>query len=105
MSELLVLIVIGLGTYAMRAIFLITAGEGPPGMLSHFLPHVGPAVLAAITVPALLAPQGAMSLAHTLPALAAAAGTWGLWARTHQLPVALLGGLALWWALVAIVPS
>ena len=106
MRELLVLTIIGMGTYAMRAVFLLAAGEGgPPAMLSRFLPHVGPAVLAAITAPALVAPQGTMSIAETLPALAAGSATWVLWVRTRQLPKALLGGLALWWLLLAIWPG
>ena len=106
MREFFVLTIIGTGTYAMRAVFLLVAGEGgPPAMLSRFLPYVGPAVLAAITVPALVAPQGTMSIAETLPALAAGAVTWGLWARTRQLPKALLGGLALWWLLLALWPA
>ncbi len=105
MRELLVLLAVGLGTYAMRAAFLVSGREGPPGMLSRFLPHVGPAVLAAITVPALLAPHGSITPAETLPAVAAAAATWGLWARTHQLPTSLVGGLCLWWGLAAVVGS
>jgi len=103
MLELIVLVVVGAGTYAMRAAFLLTADARPPAALSRFLPHVGPAVLAAITVPMLLAPTGTISLTETLPALAAAALTWLLWRRTQKLPVALLGGLGLWWLLVAAV--
>lgn len=97
MHDLLVLAAIGLGTYAMRAVFLVTVKTGPPARVARLLPHVGPAVLAAITLPALLAPQGEASVVDTLPALLAAAATWLLWRRTRSLPVALLGGLALWW--------
>lgn len=97
MRELLILAVIGLGTYAMRAAFLVTARAEPPARLARLLPHVGPAVLAAITVPALLAPHGAISLVETVPSLLAAVLAWALWRRTASLPVALFGGLALWW--------
>jgi branched-subunit amino acid transport protein len=101
--ELVVLAVIGAGTYAMRAVFLVTARADPPAALARLLPHVGPAILAAITVPALLAPRGTLSVAETLPALAAAAVTWLLWRRTQRLPVALFGGLGAWWLALAAV--
>lgn len=103
MRELVVLIVIGAGTYALRAGFLLTHDARPPAVLARHLPHVAPAVLAAIAVPALLAPGGTMSVRETFPALAAAAVTWLLWRRTQRLPVALLGGLGLWWLLGAVV--
>lgn len=97
MRELLILVVIGLGTYAMRAAFLVTARSEPPARVARLLPHVGPAVLAAITLPALLAPRGQVSAVETLPALLAASAAWVLWRRTTSLPIALFGGLAVWW--------
>ena len=103
MSDLLVLAVIGLGTYALRAGFMLATSSSPPGPLTRLLPHVGPAVLAAITVPALLAPRGTISFAETFPAAVAGAATWLLWRRSERLPVSLLGGLSVWWAVTAIV--
>ena len=94
-EPLLVLVVIGLGTYAMRSAFLVTARANPPAPLARMLPHVGPAVLAAITLPALLAPRGSVTLADTVPALLAAAVAALLWRRTRSLPLALFDGLAL----------
>ncbi|GAA5136198.1 AzlD domain-containing protein [Pseudonocardia adelaidensis] len=93
MRELAVLVVIGLGTYAMRAAFLVTARPEPPASLARTLPYVGPAVLAAITLPALLAPRGAVTIGDTVPALLAAAVTALLWWRTRSLPLALFAGL------------
>lgn len=98
MRELLVLVVVAIGTYAMRVVFLATAGTTPPRVVARLLPHVGPAVLAAITVPALLAPRGVLSVTETLPALVAAAIAWLLWRRLASLPAALFGGLGAWWA-------
>jgi branched-subunit amino acid transport protein len=103
--ELVALLVIGAGTYLMRAAFLLTKTAEPPALLSRYLPHVGPAVLAAITVPLLVAPRGTISVTETLPALAAAATTWFLWRRTEKVPTALLGGLALWWLLTTVVTA
>jgi branched-subunit amino acid transport protein len=97
MRELLVLVAIGLGTYAMRAVFLVRATAEPPPRMARLLPHVGPAVLAAITVPALLAPRGEISWAGTVPSVLAALVAWALWRRTTNLPAALFGGLAVWW--------
>lgn len=102
MSDLVVLLLVGLGTYLTRALFLVTAKSEAPSALQRFLPYVAPAVLAAIAVPALLAPHGHMSPAETLPGIAAAAVSWVVWRRTQQLPVALLGGFAFWWLLLAV---
>jgi branched-subunit amino acid transport protein len=96
-AELLTLVVIGVGTYAMRAAFLVTARRQPPALLARLLPHTGPAVLAAITLPALIAPRGSISIADTVPARLAAAIAAVAWRRTKSLPVALFGGMALWW--------
>lgn len=104
MSDLLTLLIIGAGTYAMRAAFLLTAEARVPAALDRFLPYVGPAVLAAIAVPGLLAPRGVVSLEETLPAVIAAAATWLVWNRFEQLPIALLSGLGLWWIIEAVVP-
>ena len=98
MDELLILAVIGLGTYAMRAAFLVMARRTPPAPVVRLLPYVGPAVLAAITAPAFVAPHGAIALADTAPALLAAAVAWMAWRRLRRnLPIALFGGLAAWW--------
>ena len=97
MRELAILVVIGLGTYLMRVSFLIVAGSGPPRRLARLLPHLGPAVLAALVVPPLVAPHGHAAVAETVPALIAALGCWLLWRRTARLPLALFGGLGLWW--------
>lgn len=97
MRELLTLVVIGVGTYAMRAAFLVTARRQPSPLVTRLLPHIGPAVLAAITLPALIAPTGSVSIADTVPALLAAATAAVAWRRIGSLPVALFGGMALWW--------
>jgi branched-subunit amino acid transport protein len=95
--ELLVLAAIGLGTYAMRAVFLVTARSEPPVLVVRLLSHAGPAVLAAIVLPALIAPRGTVSVTESLPALGAAAVAWLLWRRTARLPLALFGGMGVWW--------
>ena len=102
MADLLVLAVVGLGTYAFRAAFLVTLRGQPPAPVARLLPHIGPAVLAAIAVPALVAPAGTVSAAETLPSLGAAALTWVVWRRRQSLPLALFAGLVCWWAVSTV---
>ncbi|HET9973932.1 MAG TPA: AzlD domain-containing protein [Streptosporangiaceae bacterium] len=98
MAELLTLAVIGVGTYAMRAAFLVTARHQPPAPVGRLLPYVGPAVLAAIALPAFIAPHGSVSFAGTVPGLLAAVAAWMAWRSANKnLPIALFGGLAMWW--------
>ena len=98
MAELLTLAVIGAGTYAMRAVFLVTARHQPPAPVGRLLPYVGPAVLAAIALPAFVAPHGSVSFAGTVPALLAAVVAWIAWrCAKKNLPIAVFGGLAIWW--------
>ena len=98
MAELLTLAVIGVGTSAMRAAFLVTARHQPPAPVRRLLPYIGPAVLAAIALPAFVAPHGSVSFTRTVPALLAAVAAWKAWRRAKKnLPIALSSGLAVWW--------
>ncbi|MBN9111316.1 MAG: AzlD domain-containing protein [Pseudonocardia sp.] len=97
MGELLVLAAIGVGTYLMRAAFLATAGARPPAAVARLLQYVGPAVLAAIALPALVAPHGRIALEATVPALLAALVAGVVWRFTRSLPLALFGGLVVAW--------
>jgi branched-subunit amino acid transport protein len=82
----------------MRAAFVVgAAARRPSARMARVLPQVGPAVIAAITAPALVAPHGVISVAGTPPALLAGALSWAIWRRTSSLPVALFAGLGAWW--------
>lgn len=93
MREWLVLLAVGVGTYAARAAFLVILPAEPSPLVSRALAHVPAAVLAAVTVPALAAPGGEAGLTTTVPALAAAAVCFAVWRRTSSFPGALLTGL------------
>ena len=103
MREWLALVAIGLGTYAARAVFLVTLRSEPSPVVARALTYVAPAVLAAIMMPALVAPGGSVSVAATLPGLVSAAVCWLLWSRTNSFPLALLGGLAIGVAAAALM--
>lgn len=98
MRDWMILLAVGLGTYAFRAAFLVALRSDPPPAVARGLEHVAPAVLAAIAVPALAAPGGEVSVSKTVPALVAAAVCWLLWRRTGSFPWSLLGGLAVGFA-------
>lgn len=103
MLDLLAIILGGVVTYIERVVFLVTKRVRPPKRVLKFLPLVGPAVLGAIAVPGLLAPRGEISLVETIPALLAAVASYLLWRWTKQMVVGLLGGLILWWGIVALL--
>lgn len=103
MSDLLIIAAVGLGTYAMRAVFLVRRGRSIRGRDNPMLQLIAPAVLAAITVPALLGPRGTVSIPETAAALAAAAACFVVWRRTRGFPHALLAGLVAWWLALALL--
>lgn len=103
MPELIAVVLSGVVTYLTRVLFLVSRRLRPPKSAERYLPLVGPAVLAAIALPGLVAPRGEISLVETVPSLVAAVVAWLLWRRTKQMIVGLLGGLLLWWGIVAVL--
>jgi branched-subunit amino acid transport protein len=104
-SDLLVIVVVGLGTFAMRAVFLVRRRDAAHEGADPMLALVAPAVLAAIMLPALLAPRGEVSPGDTGASLAAAVAVLVVWRRTRAFPLALLAGLAGWWLVLALVAA
>jgi branched-subunit amino acid transport protein len=103
MLELLAVILGGIVTFVSRAIFLVSRKLRPPKKVERYLPLVGPAVLAAIAVPGILAPRDAITLVDTIPAVVAAVVTWLVWRVTKQIALGLLAGLLLWWGIIAVL--
>jgi branched-subunit amino acid transport protein len=105
MLDLLAIVLSGLVTYVTRVIFLVSKKLRPPKRTLRYLPLVGPAVLGAIAVPGIIAPRDVISLSETLPALAAAIVAVVLFRWTKQMVVGLLGGLLVWWGILALLAT
>lgn len=103
MLEMVAIVLGGVVTFVTRAIFLVSRKLRPPKRVERYLPLVGPAVLGAIAIPGILAPRGEISLIDTIPAVIAAVATWLSWKLTKQIAVGLIVGLALWWAILAVI--
>lgn len=74
-----VVVVSGVATYAMRFSFIGLFGRiSVPPAVERALKYIAPSVLAAITLPALLAPEGTFNPLNV------------------YVPAAILGGLAAW---------
>lgn len=83
----------GIGTYAMRASFLVFAhrlADVPPGV-QRLLRQIPPAALASIVVPALLRPHGSIDLfqARFVAGVLAAVVAW----RTRNIALTLVVGI------------
>jgi len=96
MSRIWVAIVLsGIGTYAMRASFLVFAhrlADVPPGV-QRLLRQIPPAALAAIVIPALLRPEDTLDLwqPRFLAGVVAALVAW----RTRNIALTLVVGIGL----------
>jgi branched-subunit amino acid transport protein len=89
------IVLAGIGTYAMRASFLVFAhrlADVPPP-IQRLLRQIPPAALASIVVPALLRPEGHLDLwqPRLLAGVVAAAVAW----RTRNIALTLAVGIGL----------
>lgn len=89
------IILSGIGTYAMRASFLVFAhrmADVPPGV-QRLLRQIPPAALASIVVPALLRPEGSLDLwqPRFLAGVIAAAVAW----KTRNIALTLVVGIGI----------
>jgi branched-subunit amino acid transport protein len=85
----------GIGTYAMRASFLVFADRlaDVPPRVQRLLRQIPPAALASIVVPALLRPQQELDLLQSrfLAGVVAAVVAW----RTRNIALTLVAGVGL----------
>ncbi|MCZ7533645.1 MAG: AzlD domain-containing protein [Acidimicrobiia bacterium] len=79
MTMWIVVVLAGIATFSMRFAFIALFGlVAVPPLLERALRYVAPAVLAALTVPAIMAPDNALDLTNPF------------------VPAAVIGGLAAW---------
>lgn len=99
MSLWLVMVLCGLGTFAIRALFILLMGQREiPPLLRRALHFIPPAVLTAIILPEMLLPAGELDLSpanpHLLAGVVAALVAW----RTRSVLLTILVGMAVFWA-------
>jgi branched-subunit amino acid transport protein len=95
-EKLLIFVGMALATYFTRYAIIATLGREMPPLLRRWLRYVPVAVLAALVVPAALAPQGELELGlHAWAVLAGAIVAW----RTRNVLLTILGGVVAFWVL------
>ena len=99
MTAFLTFLVVGLGTYAARAVFIVGVGERTlPPEAERFVRNIGPAVLAAL-VAQLLVGDGIAGFVSSVPQVAGVVAAMGAtWWRRNPL-AGFLAGSAVFFAL------
>jgi len=96
MGKPLIFFGMALATYFTRYAMIAVLDRELPPLLRRWLRHVPPAMLAALVVPAALAPQGRLQVdTHTWAVLVGAVLAW----RTRSVLWTILGGIAAFWML------
>lgn len=102
MTALLAVLVVGLGTFACRAVFIVgLAHREIPLPVLRTLEYVGPATLAALIASMLMGESGASAVG--VPELAGLAAAIGCALRTRNLTLILVVGMAAYWLAHALV--
>ena len=96
MEKLVIFAGMALVTYFTRYAMIAALGREVDPLLRRWLRYLPPAVLAALVVPAALAPQGNLEIG--LRAWAVVVGAVIAW-RTRSVLWTILGGLATFWLL------
>lgn len=98
MATLLIFIGMALVTYLTRVTMVAVLGREMPPLLRRWLRYVPPAVLSALIVPAIMAPQGQLQVGS--PTLAGLVGAIAAW-RTRSVWWTIVAGMAAFWILRA----
>jgi branched-subunit amino acid transport protein len=103
MSPWLIVGLIGLGTYLTRLSFVAVFGRfGVPAWLEAPLRYVGPAVLAALVAPAVIAPSGALDVTAGNPRVFAATVALLVALRTKSVSWTIVAGMGALWLFQAV---
>ncbi len=98
MTMWIVVILAGLATFGMRYVFIGLFGTiAIPKTLERSLRYIAPAVLAALVLPAILAPDGSVIPVnpYVFAAIVGGAAAW----RTRSIGAAIVIGLPVLWLL------
>ncbi len=102
MSVLLAIVVVGIGTYAMRAVFIVALAQRSfPVLALRTLEYVAPAVMGALIVSMLTTSEGAVDVG--IPEIAGLASAALVAARTRNQIYALLSAMTVFWSLSAFL--
>lgn len=102
MTTWIVVVLAGVGTWALRASLIVAFGRiDVPPRAERLFRYVGPSVMAALAIPGLVAPDGALEpfAPRVAGGLVAAVVAW----RTQSLLLTLVAGLAVTGGLVWLV--
>lgn len=101
MSDFLAVLLVGLGTYASRAVFIVAlAGRRIPDAVLVALQFVAPAVLSALIVALLIDADG--NVAIGIPELSAFVVGGAVAYRTRNHIWTLIAGMAVYWVVRAL---
>lgn len=101
MSDLLAVVIVGIGTYASRSIFILAlANRRIPDPVLVALQFVAPAVLAALIVALLIDPEGNIAVGIPEAAAFVVGGTVAWRTRNHI--YTLFAGMGIFWLVRAI---
>ncbi len=102
MIDLLAIVIVGMGTYFSRALFIVVlANRRIPDPVLVSLQFVAPAVLAALVVALLIDEDGAVAIG--IPELAAFAVGGGVAYKTRSHIWTLVAGMTVYWVVRAIL--
>lgn len=102
MTDFIAIVIVGLGTYASRAVFILAlANRTIPKPVLVSLEFVAPAVLAALVVALLIDESGNVAIGVPELSAFAAGGLVAYKTRNHILT--LIAGMAVYWVVRALV--
>ena len=103
MTDLAAVLIVGVGTYATRASFIILLADRTlPPLLQRAVRNVGPAVLAALVASLLVGEEGITGLTPSVELASLAAASVVAW-RWKNVIAGLTVGMAVLWISLAVM--
>jgi branched-subunit amino acid transport protein len=102
MSELVAILIVGVGSYTSRALFIIAlANRAIPDWAREVLDFVAPSVLGALVIALLVDSEGRVSVGAAEAAAFLVGGTVAMKTRNHLLTLA--AGMGVFWVVRALL--